>query len=115
MPVKIYDCFFQLFETHLQYRVEFSATEPIDDSDKQIGDEKVMTSFERIQRKDSITGTDIEYKQKSERNGNPLSYWTVRVFCFAADDISIHFEDQDKARAVFGNVNEWIGAKNYQL
>ncbi len=108
VPVKVYEAFIELNADHLYYKAEFSAMESIDNDDKARGDEKVMNSFERRLLRRYCTGVDINYLQKTDANDNKDSMWKITVYCWAADDTKLYFENKDEAFKVFNNIFDWL-------
>lgn len=107
-PVKTYEAFIELHDDHLFYKAEFSAMESKNLDDLSLGDEKVMNSFERKLLRRYCTGVDINYLQKTIANDNKDSMWKITIYCWAANDTIVYFENKDEAFDLFNKIFKWL-------
>lgn len=99
--LKQYDAYIELLPDRVNYKVEFSAFEPIDHEDKSIGDEKVMSLFETTARLTAVSGVELEYIQATKKNKNTESVWCIVISLSGMQsDIKIYFVEEQKARTL---------------
>lgn len=110
--IKVYFFYLELFETHLFYKHEFKAEEPIDKEDLDLGWEKVMICFERTALRDSVSSVDVEYIQATKSNKNEDSKWSVNIqMNGVGTDLIVYFKEEEAARSYAKKVLEWWRGK----
>src|SRR5690348_13293253 len=101
-PGEIQDCFLEFFNTHLNYKLEFYAAEPIDLEDSALGwDNNVYNHYDIIALKSKISGVEKSFtKNKS---------WGVFIIVTGfAQDIKIYFKSQTKANDLYDKIVKWL-------
>ena len=99
--IKQYDAYIELLPDRINYKVEFSALEPVNQEDKSIGEEKVMSFFETTARLTAISGVELDYIQATKKNKNIDSLWCISISLSGMqNDIKIYFEEDRKAKTL---------------
>lgn len=102
-PTTVYNCFLELTDTHIQYKVHFLATEPVDENDKGLGlQENVINYFDIIALKGNIAGVELSVTVKGKR-------WCVAVIISGfGSDLKVYFRTKESAEELFTKIKSWV-------
>lgn len=100
-PTDIKECYIELHDDHLYYRIEFFADEPIINDDPDSGWEQVFNSYEWIAMKANIAGIEKSFT-KDKKWG---IYIVVNGF---ANDLKFYYKTQSLAQQAFDKLHQWL-------
>lgn len=115
-PLKTYGYFINFYNDHLHYFIECTCMEPVDKSDKSLGEEKVLSSFEKKILRSHCFGVEKEYVQKSKSNKNPTNFWYITIFHLEGACTKIFYSEdkKEKAEELYKFAYDWISGKDIQ-
>jgi hypothetical protein len=101
-PTDIKECFIELFDDYIHYKVEFYASEPNDENDHDLGwEEQVYNNFETIALKKNIAGIEKSFTKDKK--------WGVYVMVDGfSGDIKCYFRSIVPANTLFNKLQEWL-------
>lgn len=101
-PTEIKDCYVSLHESHLNYKMEFFANEPIIEDDPQSGlKEGVYNFYNIIALKEKISGMEQSFTADKK--------WAVYIIVTGfAQDIKMYFTKRSEAEQAFEKINNWL-------
>ena len=100
-PTDIKDCYIELFEHYLRYKVEMFAEEPILVDDPSSGWEVVYNNYDIIALKKAISG--IEKSATSDKK------WGVYIIISGfSNDIKMYTKTQGAAQQLYDKLCEWL-------
>lgn len=95
------ECFIELHEKYLRYRIEFFADEYKDDDDRILGEETIYNNFDIIALKQHIAGLRKSFTLDKK--------WAVQISVSGfATDINIYSKKQSTAQEQFGILQDWL-------
>jgi len=100
-PTDIKDCFIELFDDHLRYRVCFYADEPIINDDTESGWEQSYNDFDITAMKRSISGVEKSFTKDKK--------WGVYILVSGfSNDIKVYSKTQTVAQQLFDKIYNWL-------
>lgn len=103
-PTEIREGFIEFFTSHLRYKIEFFADEPIIENDLDSGWERVHNSYDIIALKKSISGVEKSITKDKK--------WGIYIMVDGfANDIKVYFRSQSASQQLFDKVNNWLTEK----
>lgn len=100
-PTEIKECFIELFDNYLHFKLEFFADEPIIDEDVESGWESVLNSFEWTVIKKNIAG--LEKSQTKDKK------WKVLIIISGfSNDLKVYFKSHTAAQELFDKLDDWL-------
>lgn len=100
-PTEVNGCWFDFFDTHILYHVDFFAEEPIDINDHAQGWDIVYNGMDIIALKKNVAGVEIS-RSKDKKWG---VYIIVDGF---AQDLKAYFKKRSEAQVLFDAVSSWL-------
>lgn len=100
-PTEINDCFIELFEDHLRWKVSFHADEPVIDNDVDSGWEQVYNDYDIIVMKEKISGVEKSFTKDKK--------WGVYIIVSGfANDVKVYSKSQTTAQQLFDKIHNWL-------
>lgn len=100
-PTDIKDCYIELFDDHLHYKVEFYADEPIINDDPDSGWEQSYNNFDIYTFKKNIAGIEKSFTKDKK--------WGVYIVINGfQNDMRIYSKSQTTASALFDQLQKWL-------
>jgi len=100
------ECYVELLEEHVFYRLEFIADLLKNTEDPMLGSEEIHTFFDCRAKKSSINAIEIEIT----REGN----WCITLYILgSARDLTVYFpnDDEKKAFQMYETIYKWWTSK----
>lgn len=100
-PTEVKECFIELYENVLRYKIEFQADEWKDENDEQMGEESVYNYFDIYAFKKSVSGIEMSFTKDKK--------WGIfiRLNGFASD-IRLYCRTKTTAQEIFDKINLWL-------
>lgn len=100
-PTETKECFIELFEQYLQYRMEFFSTEPVNIDDHEMGwNEGVYNNFDIIAVKAHVSGIEKSYTSDKK--------WGIYIIINGFEkDLKVFFKTQAPAIELFDKLKNW--------
>lgn len=100
-PTNIEECYIELLEDHLRYKVIFWADEPIIYNDIESGWEPVLNDYDIVAMKEKISGVEKSYTKDKK--------WAVYIIITGfANDIKVYSKSKTTATILFDKIHNWL-------
>ena len=103
------DGIIELTSETLYYKHRFSAEEPIDKEDVEMGWEKIENIFERTIRRRDVRSVELEFLDTTQKNKEiDANKWVVRLQINGVNtDTAIYYRKEEDARKMVDTLTDW--------
>ena len=100
-PTDIKDCYIELFDDHLHYKLELTADEPVINDDIDSGWESVYNKFDIIAYKKCISGIEKSFTKDKK--------WGVYIILTGfQNDLKVYSRSESVAQNIFDKIHNWL-------
>jgi hypothetical protein len=101
-PTEVKECFVELHENRLRFRLEMIADESKDENDESLGNNiDVQNYFDIRCKKQNIAGVELRLTIDLK--------WGIYIHLDGfATDVRIYFKSKTKAEEMFNKIDEWL-------